>query len=200
MGRLLGICCRSFCCELGGRVWWALALWLRLTTNRPSQTYPTTPLPNLLLSHLSASLPFLKHHIDTQYQNASSSLSSAVALAASGTREELGTELTKGIRVLSAGLKDVGAIATAMGSAPPGGENFFVYVATSLAGMAGQLSTSLFRIMEMMDRIVGREAGGNFVRKAAEGVLVDLGEAEVPGKLGAEIEELKLKLVPYLEE
>ena len=143
----------------------------------------------------------MKHHIDEQYSHASSSLSSAVSLAASGTREQLGDELIKGIQVLGSGLRSVVGVAGAMGPPPPAGEAFFGYVGGVLVGMANQLSTSLFRIMEMMDRIVGREVGGNYVKRAAENVAKELSSAKVPlGKLGDEIEALRGKLRPYLQD
>ena len=101
--------------------------------------------------------------------------------------------------MLGSGLKSVVGIAAAISSAPPGGESFFGYVSRILAGMAQQLSTSLFRIMEMMDRIVGREVGDNYVKKAAQEVMKDVGTKPLQGKLGEEIEALKGKLKPYFE-
>ncbi|KXS19326.1 hypothetical protein M427DRAFT_29247 [Gonapodya prolifera JEL478] len=149
------------------------------------------PFSSTILSHMDRlGLPRLKSYIDSLYQQASAQLAQAIQTAQQhGTRDQLGQVLGKGTGYLKEALVTAARVgAWAAGVGPSMGQQagddrkkevaaFVGYLNNALVGFVQQLSVSLFRILETMDRIVGRTGGTNYPRDFALAIHTPLTDA-----------------------
>ncbi|KAJ3099377.1 hypothetical protein HDU97_003250 [Phlyctochytrium planicorne] len=134
--------------------------------------------------------PRLKVHVDTLYGTASSHLAEAIALAtktsdSSNSTSVVGVTMTGGTKALREGLGLVAKIGTIMaqtmevkGSLDKEGVEAVAHCITILNSLLGQLSTSMFKILEAMERMLGKTGtAGAYARDAASLTIEDIRQA-----------------------
>ncbi|KAJ3340730.1 hypothetical protein HDU93_006400 [Gonapodya sp. JEL0774] len=148
-------------------------------------TYASFPFSLTVITHMDRiGLPRLKSYIDGLYQQASQQLNQAIQTAQqNGTRDQLGQVLGKGTTYLKEALVTAARVggwaagATEAGATRKEIATFLAYLNGAVVGFVQQLSVSLFRILETMDRIVGRAGGTNYPREFALAIYTPLSDA-----------------------